>query len=124
MHAGKTKKRPGQAIKGKPKKKSKASDDGVPKIKRPLSAYLYFTKDFRAERAAKGLDNSKVNEVAKCAGERWRSMTDSDKKPYELKARADKERYHQQVKSETLVYSFLCKPIKTWRQQRLGMRSL
>lgn len=107
MHTGKGKKRPRQNTKVKANKKSK--NDGADKIKRPLSAYLYFTKDFRAERAAKGLDNSKVNEVAKCAGEKWRSMSDSEKRPYELKAKADKERYQQQVKHSHLVYSFLCK---------------
>ncbi|XP_031549881.1 high mobility group protein B1-like isoform X2 [Actinia tenebrosa] len=93
MEAAK-RKRAAQTNKGRSKKKTK-TDDG-PKIKRPLSAYLYFTKDFREERAAKGLDNSKVNEVAKCAGERWRSMSEKDKAPYELKAKADKERYQQQ----------------------------
>lgn len=97
---GKTKKRAAASQKSKSPKKSKkgAKKGDENKVKRPLSAYLYFTKEFRAERAAKGLDNSKVNEVAKLAGERWRSMNDSDKKPYLEKAAVDKERYQKEVK--------------------------
>jgi len=76
-------------------KPKKAKNENA--VKRPLSAYLYFTKDFREERAAKGLDNSKVNEVAKLAGERWKSMTDEQKKPYNDKAAVDRERYQKEV---------------------------
>lgn len=97
---GKTKKRAAASQKSKspkkPKKGGKKGDEN--KVKRPLSAYLYFTKEFRAERAAKGLDNSKVNEVAKLAGEKWRSMNDEDKKPYLEKASIDKERYQREVR--------------------------
>lgn len=80
----------------KPKRAPKKGDEN--KIKRPLSAYLYFTKEFRLERAAKGLDNSRVNEVAKLAGERWKSMNDVDKAPFNKQASADKLRYQQEVK--------------------------
>jgi len=96
---GKSKKRAAASQKAKSPKKSKkvAKKGNENKIKRPLSAYLYFTKEFRAERAAKGLDNSKVNEVAKLAGERWRSMNDVDKKPFLEKAGVDKERYQKET---------------------------
>ncbi|KAK3699887.1 hypothetical protein QZH41_016546, partial [Actinostola sp. cb2023] len=98
----KCKKRAAQSQKVKSPKKSKkgAKNDAaaaVTKIKRPLSAYLYFTKDFRAERAAEGLDNSRVNEVAKLAGAKWRGMTDDDKKQYQAKAAVDKERYQRET---------------------------
>lgn len=89
-----------------PRKPKKSKKDDPNKIKRPLSAYLYFTKDFRLERAAKGLDNSKVNEVAKLAGERWKSMSDEQKKPYNEKASIDKERYQQEVQNYEINYMF------------------
>lgn len=41
---------------------------------------------------------TRVTELAKITGERWRKLTDKEKKPYEEKAQADKARYEKAMK--------------------------
>lgn len=41
----------------------------------------------------------KVNELAKKAGEAWKTLTDEDKKPFVKKADADKARYAEEVRN-------------------------
>ncbi|XP_051200069.1 high mobility group B protein 7 [Lolium perenne] len=72
-------------------KKSKAGGDGAKK-KRPQTAFFLFMSDFRAEFKAAHPDEKGVSAVGKAAGEKWRSMTEEEKKPYvdqakELKAK-------------------------------------
>lgn len=43
-------------------------------------------------------DGDSVADTAKRAGEKWKKMTDDDKKKYEELAKADKERYEQEMK--------------------------
>ncbi|XP_031549880.1 high mobility group protein B1-like isoform X1 [Actinia tenebrosa] len=79
---------------GGKKKKEKSA------IKRASSAYIFFSKDFRnklkEECDKKGEVIPGVNEVAKLCGERWRKMTDEDKKPFQKLADLDKSRYHKE----------------------------
>jgi hypothetical protein len=41
----------------------------------------------------------KITDAAKKLGEMWKEMTDEDKRPYEKKAEADKERYEREKAS-------------------------
>ncbi|CAL4996045.1 unnamed protein product [Urochloa decumbens] len=64
------------------------------KRKRTPTAFFLFLEDFRKEFKAANPDNKSVSTAAKEAGEKWRSMTDQEKKPYvdkatELKALAE-----------------------------------
>lgn len=81
---------------GKKQKKEKSA------IKRASSAYIFFSKDFRNklkdECDKKGEVIPKVNEVAKLCGERWKQMTDEEKKPFQKLADLDKSRYQREVR--------------------------
>jgi len=83
-------------VKDVKKSRKKSKGDG-PQVKRASSAYIHFTTDFRKtlkEKCEKSGDPlPKANEVAKMAGEQWKKLTAEEKKPYDLKAQADKERY-------------------------------
>lgn len=74
--------------------KGKASKDPKRKGKRPPTPFFLFMNDFRKDFKAAHPDNKSVAIVGKEAGERWKSMTDEEKKPYiekaaELKAQAE-----------------------------------
>ena len=72
-------------------KKTIAKDD---KLKRPLSAYMFFStenrdkimKDFKFEK-------KQIGDIAKKLGEQWKKMTDKEKAPYEEKAKKAKAAY-------------------------------
>ncbi|KAL6332498.1 hypothetical protein AAG906_008531 [Vitis piasezkii] len=80
----------------KPKKSRrlrKVKDPNMPK--RPPTAFFLFMDDFRKEYKESNPDSKNVSVVAKEGGEKWKSMTDEEKKPYvdkaaELKAEYDK----------------------------------
>lgn len=71
-------------------------------MKRASSAYIHFTTDFRKKLKEKcekkGDPLPKANEVAKMAGEAWKSLSDEDKTPYNIKAQEDKDRYMREVR--------------------------
>lgn len=80
-----------KAKKAKTDKKSK--DPNAPK--RPQTAFFLFMDDFRKTYKEENPDSKGGKEVAKEGGEKWKSMTDEEKKPYmdkaaELKAEYDK----------------------------------
>lgn len=50
-------------------------------IKRPLNAYMIWTRQER-RKILTGEPKKKMNEVSKAMGEKWKKMTDKDKKPY------------------------------------------
>lgn len=51
---------------------------------------MFFMKDFRKN--YKG-ENTSISELAKIAGEKWKTLTDNDKKGYQDLANKDKKRY-------------------------------
>ena len=59
----------------KPEKAEKkpAKADKAGGLKRNMNAYMFFTKDFRAEHAGEGL---KVTETARAAGAAWAALKD------------------------------------------------
>ncbi|KAL8139886.1 hypothetical protein V2J09_005907 [Rumex salicifolius] len=84
----------------KPKKKlKKASDSNKPK--RPPTAFFLFMADFRVTYKEENPDNKKVSEVAKQGGEKWKSMSDEEKKPYIEKAAELKADFGKAVESNT-----------------------
>jgi hypothetical protein len=44
-------------------------------------------------------DDTVAGEVGKLLGEKWKELTDKDKKPYEDKAKVDKERYEAEKRT-------------------------
>ncbi|KAG5457054.1 MAG: high mobility group box domain-containing protein [Olpidium bornovanus] len=80
-----TKKSKEGEVKRKPKK-----DPNAPK--RPLSAYMFYTRDQR-DLVRKEHPNATFGEMGKILGEKWRNMDDSQKKPYCDMAEDDRVRY-------------------------------
>ncbi|EES14345.1 hypothetical protein BDA96_07G000500 [Sorghum bicolor] len=88
-------------VAAKPAERNKSSAKGHggggnkdAKRKRSPTAFFLFMDDFRKEFKAAHPDNKSVATVAKEGGEKWKSMTDEEKKPYvekaaELKAQAE-----------------------------------
>lgn len=62
------------------------------KPKRPGTAFMLFMGDFRKEMAGKEPEGG-VAALAKLGGERWRSMSEEDKRPYVEKQNEEKVRY-------------------------------
>lgn len=62
------------------------------KPKRPGTAFMLFMGDFRKEMAGKEPEGG-VAALAKLGGERWRNMTEDDKRPYVEKQNEEKIRY-------------------------------
>ncbi|KAK2459034.1 high mobility group B1 [Trifolium repens] len=74
-------------------KVKKVKDPNMPK--RPPTAFFVFMDDFRKTFKEANPDSKDVKRVGKEAGEKWRSLTDEEKKPYldrviELKAEYEK----------------------------------
>lgn len=73
------------------KKARKKKDKNAPK--RGMSAFMFFSQDQRESVKA---DNPGIafGEVGKVLGQRWKELSEADKKPYEEKAAKDKvQRY-------------------------------
>ncbi|EPQ55738.1 HMG-box [Gloeophyllum trabeum ATCC 11539] len=63
--------------------------------KRALSAYMFFSQDWRERIKAENPDAG-FGEVGKLLGAKWKEMDDSEKKPYIEQAAKDKERAEQE----------------------------
>jgi len=72
------------------KRTKKKKDPNAPK--RGLSAYMFFANEQR-ENVREENPNISFGQVGKVLGERWKALSESQRAPYEAKARADKERY-------------------------------
>jgi len=68
------------------------------KLKKPASAYFLFTNDKREE-VQKSLGTKDFSAVTKKIVELWKGMSDLAKKPWEDKAKAQKEAYDKYVAS-------------------------
>lgn len=66
----------------------KGTDSNKPK--RPMSAYFLWLADFRKEMKNKFNENK---ELLRAAGEKWKKLTDSEKKPYEHGAEGERKKY-------------------------------
>jgi hypothetical protein len=88
--------------KEKATRKSKASkaDTGKKKKdpnapKRGLSAYMFFANEQR-EKVREDNPGIKFGDVGKMLGEKWKSLSEKQRTPYEAKAAADKKRYEEE----------------------------
>jgi hypothetical protein len=92
----KTRKAAEKSEKAKPQRAGRKKDPNAPK--RPLSAYMFFSQDWRERIKAENPDAG-FGEVGKLLGKKWKCLEDEDKKPYLEQAVRDKARAEQE-KSE------------------------
>eukprot|EP00270_Netrium_digitus_P014912 TRINITY_DN5150_c0_g1_i6.p1 TRINITY_DN5150_c0_g1~~TRINITY_DN5150_c0_g1_i6.p1 ORF type:complete len:701 (+),score=261.43 TRINITY_DN5150_c0_g1_i6:184-2286(+) len=78
------------------KKKRRKKDPNAPK--RALSGFMYFSVEER-ERLKKESPNMSFVDVGKATGERWKTLSAEEKRPYEEKAKVDKARYVEEMSS-------------------------
>jgi len=83
--------------KKKGKKGKKEKDPNKPK--KAMASYMFFIKEARADIIRVDLkgDGSKVAEVSKIAGAKWKALDAKGKEKYEKLAAADKERYAKEM---------------------------
>ncbi|KAL1997815.1 hypothetical protein VTN02DRAFT_693 [Thermoascus thermophilus] len=74
----------------------KKKDPNAPK--RGLSAYMFFANEQR-ESVREENPGISFGQVGKVLGERWKALTDEQRRPYEEKALADKKRYEDEKAS-------------------------
>ncbi|KQK16649.1 DNA-binding protein MNB1B [Brachypodium distachyon] len=77
-------------------RKGKAGKDPN-KPKRAPSAFFVFMDEFRKEFKEKNPKNKSVAAVGKAAGERWKTLSESDKAPYVAKANKLKAEYNKAI---------------------------
>ncbi|OMH79994.1 Non-histone chromosomal protein 6 [Zancudomyces culisetae] len=78
-----------------PVKATKASKKDKTGPKRSLSAYMFFSQENR-EKVKRDNPSATFGELGKLLGEMWKGLSDTQKKPYNDKAAADKQRYELQ----------------------------
>ncbi|MFX6536518.1 HMG-box domain-containing protein, partial [Acinetobacter baumannii] len=76
-----------------PKEKKAKKDPNKPK--RPPSAFFVFLEEFRKTFKKENPTVKAVSAVGKAGGEKWRSLTDAEKAPYEAKAAKRKAEYEK-----------------------------
>ncbi|KAL7095376.1 hypothetical protein ACP275_10G020100 [Erythranthe tilingii] len=81
-----------KAEKRQTKKEKKAKIDPN-KPKRPPSAFFVFLEEFRKTFKKENPNIKAVSAVGKAGGEKWKSLTDAEKAPYEAKAAKRKVEY-------------------------------
>jgi hypothetical protein len=75
------------------KNERKKKDPNAPK--RGLSAYMFFANEQR-DNVREENPGISFGQVGKLLGERWKALTDVQRRPYEEKAEADKKRYEDE----------------------------
>lgn len=80
---------------GKKKKRAK-KDPNAPK--RALSAFFFFSNEKRQE-VQQQHPEWKVGNIAVELGKQWKALTDEERAVYDRKARDDKERYNEEMKT-------------------------
>lgn len=68
----------------------------VPPPKKPCSVYIFFSKNERIK-IKNEKPNMKFGDVAKLISERWKKVSDKDKKKFIKMAEDDKKRYHKEM---------------------------
>ncbi|KAJ5239515.1 Non-histone chromosomal protein 6 [Penicillium chermesinum] len=63
--------------------------------KRGLSAYMFFANDNR-DKVREENPGISFGQVGKMLGDKWKALSDSERKPYDEKAAADKKRYEEE----------------------------
>ncbi|GAB2275321.1 hypothetical protein Dimus_010084 [Dionaea muscipula] len=83
--------------KTKKRKLTKAKDPNMPK--RPVTAFFVFMEDFRKTYKEEHPEGKGGAAVSKVGGEKWKSMTDEEKKPYIDKAAELKVEYEKAMEA-------------------------
>jgi len=82
----------------KVKKAKKKKDPNAPKA--AVSGYFFYAASDQGRKAINAEQpDTKMTEVAKLLGVRWKAMLPEEQAPYQEQARADKERYAQELKA-------------------------
>jgi len=76
------------------KKKAKKAKKDPNAPKKASTAYMQYCNETRKAVQEKN-PGLKMTEVAKIIGSSWKDLTDDDKKPYQIMAAKDKERYER-----------------------------
>ncbi|KAJ5132799.1 non-histone chromosomal protein 6 [Penicillium atrosanguineum] len=63
--------------------------------KRGLSAYMFFANDNR-DKVREENPGITFGQVGKSLGDKWKALTESERKPYDEKAAIDKKRYEEE----------------------------
>jgi hypothetical protein len=66
--------------------------------KRYLSAYNYFFSNERQRINAESDERAGFSRLGKIIGQRWKSLTDNQRQPYEIMAEKDIDRYREEMK--------------------------
>jgi len=74
-------------------KEKKTKDPNAPK--RPLSAYMFYSKDVREDTKSENPDAT-FGELGKILGSKWSGLSEEEKAPYHDQAAKDKERYTEE----------------------------
>ncbi|PPR84800.1 hypothetical protein GOBAR_AA35910 [Gossypium barbadense] len=80
-------------------KKEKRAKKDPNKPKRPPSAFFVFLEEFRGTFKKENPNVKAVSAVGKAAGEMWKSMSEEEKAPYEVKSGQRKVEYEKQMKA-------------------------
>jgi len=81
----------------RPKKKARGKSKKDPNApKAPINAYFYYVREKREGYKAKHPD-TKVTEITKALGAKWKEMSEAEKAPFQKLANADKERYKKEM---------------------------
>ncbi|XP_042492771.1 high mobility group B protein 1 [Macadamia integrifolia] len=76
-------------------KKEKTAKKDPNKPKRPASAFFVFLEEFRKTYKQDHPNVKAVSAVGKAGGEKWKSLTEAEKAPYEAKAAKRKSDYEK-----------------------------
>ncbi|CAN1174812.1 High mobility group B protein 1 [Linum perenne] len=97
VKASESKKKKMGSIKNIEKLASAANDPTKPK--RPATAFFVFLEEFRKVYKQEHPNNKAVSAVGKAGGEKWKSMSDAEKAPYESNAANRKSEYEKLIKA-------------------------
>lgn len=93
----------------RPRKRNKRGPKDPLAPKRPSGAYVFFTNDMRPK-VLQEYPGIKFVELGKVLGERWRSLTPTQKKVYEAMAANDKIRFQMEMQEYTANQAALVAP--------------
>ncbi|KAK4841136.1 hypothetical protein QYF36_026856 [Acer negundo] len=82
---------------GASKKKAPAKDPNKPK--RPASAFFVFMEEFRQQYKKEHPNNKSVAAVGKAGGEKWKSLSTSEKAPFVERAEKRKKEYEKTMQA-------------------------
>merc|ERR1711907_919979 len=74
-----------------PRKRRKKKAPDAPK--KPTSAYFFYQREVRQQVKDDAPEGTSVRDIAKLVAERWRKLTEDEKRPYKVSAEKDRVRY-------------------------------